>query len=316
MGFFGKAKKRSGWLSFHLTESGIYMAHVSRPPDDKPIVERATFYASNKSSWPATLEKVAKEEHADRYQCTTLLASGEYQLLSVDAPNVPPDELKTAIRWRLKDMLDFHIDDATIDVLDVPLEKNASTRNHSMFAIAARNQLIGERQALFQDAKIPISVIDLPEMAQRNISALMAEEGRGLALLSFDANGGLLTVTFAGELYLARRIDIALQQLVESVGEQRTAYYDRIALELQRSLDHFDRQYHFITVPKLVLSPLGEAEAGLRDYLAANLYIPIEVLNLDSVLNTSQAAVLQDSASQQAYFLAVGAALRHEESVL
>lgn len=262
------------------------------------------------------LEKLAKELQASRHQCSTLLGTGEYQLLSVDAPNVPPDELKTAIRWRLKDMLDFHVDDATIDVLDIPMDKNAAGRSHSMFVVAARNQLIEQRQSLFADAKIPLSVIDIPEMAQRNFSALLEPEGRGVGLLSFDAEGGLLTVTFSGELYLSRRIDVSLTQLEQPDAEQRNACYDRITLELQRSLDHFDRQYHFITVSKLVVAPLGSAANGLQDYLTSNLYVPVESLNLDAILDISKVPELAHIESQQRYFMTLGAALRQEETAL
>lgn len=316
MGLFRRAKNTAGLVAIDFQEDGLCAALVERSSSSLPSVKEVAFYAADKTSVPNALEKIAKELHTDRYQCTTVLGSGEYQLLSVDAPNVPPDELKTAIRWRLKDMLDFHIDDATIDVLDVPVDKNAAGRVHSMYAVAARNQLIQQRQALFGDAKIPLSVIDIPEMAQRNIAALLEPEGRGLAVLSFDSRGGLLTVSFSGELYLSRRIDIPLEQLQQSNLEQRNVCYDRITLELQRSLDHFDRQYHFITLSKLVIAPLGEAGQGLREYLATNLYLPVEAVDLEAVLDLSKVPVLKSSAEQQRYFMALGAALRHEEKAL
>jgi MSHA biogenesis protein MshI len=159
-------------------------------------------------------------------------------------------------------------------------------------------------------------VIDVPEMAQRNISALLEPEGRGLALLSFDAHGGLLTVTFAGELYLSRRIEVPLAQLQQADIEQKNVSYEKITLELQRSLDHFDRQYHFITLSKLVLAPLGDASADLQQYLATNLYLPIETLNLATVLDLSKMPQLNLAESQQRFFLTLGAALRVEEKVL
>ncbi len=316
MGLFTKTKNIAGWLVVSFREDGFCVAHVKRSLSAKPEVTLALAYPGTAPPPAVALEKLAKEWRADRCQCTTLLANGEYQLLSVDAPNVPPAELKTAIRWRLKDMLDFHIDDATIDVLDIPLEKNAAVRNHSMYAVAARNQLIEQRQALFGQAKIPLSVIDIPEMAQRNISALLEPKDRGVALLSFDVTGGLLTVTFGGELYLSRRIDVTLEQLLQSDSEKRNAFYDRITLELQRSLDHFDRQYHFITLAKLVLAPLSEDAAGLREYLAANLYIPIESLNLESLFDVTNTPELHSLERQQHFFLTLGASLRHEEKVL
>ena len=316
MGLFTKTKNIAGWLVVSFREDGFCVAHVSRSPSAKPEVTLALSYPGTVPPPASALEKLAKEWRADRCQCTTLLAHGEYQMLSVDAPNVPPDELKTAIRWRLKDMLDFHIDDATVDVLDIPLEKNAAVRNHSMYAVAARNQLIEQRQELFGQAKIPLSVIDIPEMAQRNISALLEPKDRGVALLSFDVTGGMLTVTFGGELYLSRRIDVTLEQLLQSDSEKKNACYDRITLELQRSLDHFDRQYHFITLSKLVLAPLAEDAAGLREYLAANLYIPIESLNLESLLDISNVPELHSLERQQHFFLALGAGLRLEEKAL
>ncbi|HEY8023529.1 MAG TPA: agglutinin biogenesis protein MshI, partial [Burkholderiaceae bacterium] len=258
----------------------------------------------------------SKEMHADRYACTTLLAPSEYQLLSVEAPTVPAEELKTAIRWRLKDMLDFHVDDATIDVFDVPVDKDAPVRTRSMYAVAARNQVIQQIQAVFEDAKVNLQAIDIPDLAQRNISALLEPPGRGLAMLSFDADGGLLTVTYNTELYLSRRIDVTLTELTTSAGEIKSACYDKITLELQRSLDHFDRQYHFITLSKLLLAPMGDERAGLQGYLAENLYTAVDSFDLNSVFDLSKVPDLNETAMQQYYFFTLGAALRVEEKVL
>ena len=313
MDLFTRTKKVTGWMAIGFQEDGIYAAFVKRVPAAAPEVGWVASYPARGAEVSEPLEELCKERHAGRYHCTTLLSSGEYQILSVDAPNVPANELKAAIRWHLKGMLDFPVDEATIDVLDVPADKNAPVRSHSMYALAARNQLIERRQALFGQAKIPLSVIDVPEMAQRNISALLEPEGRGLALLSFDAEGGLLTVTYSGELYLSRRIDVKLPQLLQFDDDQKKACYDRITLELQRSLDHFDRQYHFIAIAKLVLAPLGAAASGLQEYLAKNLYIPTEALNLETVLDISVVPELIPLEAQQRYFLTLGAALRHEE---
>lgn len=316
MSFFAKTKKKSGYLAVVFQDDGISAAHIVRNASQAPEVELLAFYPLGQAAADGILAKLGKELNAVRYQCGTILASNEYQLLSVDAPNVPLDELKTAIRWRVKDMLDFHVDDATIDVLDVPVDKQAGARNHSMYVVAARNSLIEKRQAMFAEAKLPLSVIDIPEMAQRNISALLEPEGRGIAMLSFDEKGGLLTVTFSGELYLARRIDVPLAQVQQTSAEDQRACFERITLELQRSLDHFDRQYHFITIAKLLLAPLGGSDVALKEYLAGNLYVAVDTLNLDDVLNLSKVPDLKSPAAQQRHFMALGAALRHEEKAL
>ncbi|MBZ2207523.1 agglutinin biogenesis protein MshI [Massilia soli] len=313
MRFFNKAKKTESWLSFAMLADGIAAASIARVAGSKPSVDTCVFYGGNPGA--DLLEKAGRELRAATYHCTTVLSGGEYQMLAVEAPNVPADELKTAVRWRLKDMLDFHVDDATIDVLDIPADKNATVRtNHGMFAVAARNSVIEKRQAVFAEAKVGLSVIDIPEMAQRNISTLLEPEGRGLAMLSFGADGGLLTVTFTGELYLSRRIDVTLEQLLDTDHDRKHASFDKITLELQRSLDHFDRQFHFISVSKLLLAPSGIT--GLEEYLSSNLYTPVQTMDLGDALDISGIPALQDKTVQQRFFFTIGAALRHEEILL
>jgi len=313
MRFFRKAKKREGWLAIALQGDGLAAVSMQTAPDIKPQVRQAVFYPGKNAA--ELLEKAGRELHAHAYRSITLLSGGEYQILSVDAPNVAPDELKTAVRWRLKDMLDFHVDDATIDVLDLPVDPNAAARaQHSMFAVAARNSVIEARQKLFTAAKVELAVIDIPEMAQRNISALVEPPGRGVAMLSFGDEGGLLTVSYKGELYLARRIDLALGQLLDEDAERRNAAFDRVTLELQRSLDNFERQYSFISVAKLVLAP--SPVVGLDDYLTSNLYTPVDTLDLATLFDFERTPELADKLLQQRFLVPLGAALRHEETVL
>jgi MSHA biogenesis protein MshI len=311
MRFFKKAKRNDCWLTIAFVGDGIAVASVRRVAGAKPRVRFGSFFPGGVDAF----EKIGREQQSRNYQCSTVLGGSEYQIFAVDAPNVPAEELKTAMRWRLKDMLDFHIDDATIDVLDIPVDKTAAVRtSHGMFAVAARNSVIEQRQGLFATAKIALSVIDIPEMAQRNISAMLEPEGRGLAMLSFDEHGGLLTVTFGGELYLSRRIGVTLAQLLDADHDKKHASFEKITLELQRSLDHFDRQFHSITLARLVLAPSGVT--GLEEYLSSNLYTPVVTMDLAEVLDLSAVPELAGAAQQQRFFLTLGAALRHEEAVL
>lgn len=303
-------------MAINLCHDGIYSASLAQQGSSKPSLEFVSFYPRANKTWQEMLDRLAKESPAKNYQCSLLLSPEDYQLFAVESLNVPREELKSAMRWRLKEMLDYHVDDATIDVLDVPGDKNTGGRSHSMYAVAARNKLIADRQAAFSNAKLPLRVIDIPDMAQRNISSLLEPEGRGIAMLSFDENGGLLTVTFNGELYLSRRFDIKLSQFQQADADKKILVFERITLELQRSLDNFDRQHNFITTAKLILAPMGEVATELQSYLASNMYMPVEVLDLESVFNLSKIPELSDSRRQQAYFMTIGAALRQEEIAL
>lgn len=307
-----KAKSHEGgWFAVGIDTHGIHLAQVSLV-GAMPRVVRCEYHEGEVSA--AALEKVCRGGNGSKLDFTTLLAPGEYQMLMVDAPNVPASEMKTAIRWKIKDGLSYHIDDATVDVLQIPASKYGSDRAQSMYAIAASNVTIHKRIAMFEQAKIELSVIDIPEIAQRNIAALFEQDDRALALLAFDDTGGLMTFTIKGELLLARRIEITAGQLQDANEQLRKQSRDRVELELQRSLDYFDRQYNHLPISRvLVCAP---DDAALVKFLAAALEVKVERMELSQVMDISKVPALADSEFVAHVLPALGAALRQESRAL
>jgi MSHA biogenesis protein MshI len=151
-------------------------------------------------------------------------------------------------------------------------------------------------------------------MAQRNIAALYEHDGRALALLAFDESGGLLTFTSEGELFLARRIEISVGQLQDANETLRQQYLDRLSLELQRSIDHFDRQFNHLPVRRLLVSV--PENVGLLEKLGSSLDLPVERLELSEVMDISEVPALSGNEAQVYALHALGAALRQEGRTL
>ncbi|MBI5889667.1 MAG: agglutinin biogenesis protein MshI [Nitrosomonadales bacterium] len=309
---FKQSRRASGWVAVVTGQRGVHIAQA-KYVGLRPQVTKCNFYPLAEISASA-LEKARKDAQPDEARFTTLLSANEYQMMMVDAPNVPVDELKTAIRWKIKDALSYHIDDATIDVLQIPINKYGGDRPQSLYAVAASNETIRKRIGLFEKAKVDLSVIDIPEMAQRNIAALFEIEGRGLAMLALGDEGCLLTITCDGELFLARRIDISLGQLQDADENLRQQYLDRVELELQRSLDYFDRQFHHIPVSRLLLA--APETLGLDKMLANSLGLPVEMLDLAQGMDIVAVPEMSDSEFVCHALPALGAALRQEKKAL
>jgi MSHA biogenesis protein MshI len=301
-----------GWLAVELEGNTVSLAHVVAN-GGRPVVE---FTAEREwdPAEPKSLERVAREFGLKRYRCTTLLKPQEYHILLVEAPAVRPDELKAAVRWRVKDMLDFHVDDATIDVLDVPTPAGAGPRARQMYTVAARNDTIRATIDRFQAGGIPLSVIDIPDTAQRNVAARLETDQRGVLALTFEPQGGLLTVSHAGELYLSRRLESSSTQLATE-GELGVRMYERVLVEIQRSLDHCERTYPFMSVGRVVIGPFAGDEP-LRQHLAANLYVPVEPLELARVARLPAEAPEWGPEQYGKWVRLVGAGLRVEKKAL
>lgn len=308
MALFAAKNGATDWLAVSLFPDRVEVAQVERRTGGRPAVRVCDSYA-RRGSLPETLRRLRKSLHASRFHCSALLQPGEYQMQLVEAPPVPLEELRSAVRWKLKDLLDYPVDAATVDVADVPSDKTGASRSHYVYAVSARNERVAACLKLFHDAGFPLHAIDVPEMAQRNIARLLEEPGRGLAMLAFDDRGGLLTFTSGGELYMARQTDISLTQLAGLTADARDGVLDRLVLELQRSLDHFDRQFSYLTLARLLLAPLP-IDLGVQEYLAENLYIPVQTFDLNEVVDFPGAPELRDPERQAFALRLIGGALR------
>lgn len=303
---FRRKRATEGWLSVWLGDGVARFAHVESggKPRVRFLEERA---------WTAgeagAIERTIKPIGAQAYRCTTLLSQREYQMIQVEAPNVRREELKAAIRWRIKDMIDYHLDDATLDVLAVP-HAAASPRPPSMYVVVTRNDTVRGLIARFEEARIPLRVIDVPDTAQRNIAALYEPSERAVLAVSFDADGGLITISAGGELYLSRRLEITYAQANAS-----EAVYDRVLIEVQRSLDHFERNFAATAVGKVLIAPMAQA-AALVAHLASNVYLPVEAMDLTQVIDLPEDYAAAQPDVRAGWFRLIGAGLRVEETVL
>ena len=307
--WLSRTRREPGWLAVSLSQTAIGYAHARRTGEGAWCVS----LCGSRAVGPQGLEQVGRALNFGRFQCTTMLDPGEYQMLLVEAPNVPLTEMKAAVRWKVKDMIDFHLDDATIDVLDIPEDPSGANRAHSIYAIAVKNEVVQACIKRFEDAHLPLAVIDIVETAQRNLGSLYETEERGVAMLYFAEEYGLLTITRGGELYLSRRLEIGARQIFGADGEQRDELFNRIVLELQRTLDHFDRQFRYVSIAKLMLGP-ERAESGIEAFLRSNLDLPVEVVRLPEVLRFEAGTEL-DREGEWRMFHLLGATLRTESKV-
>jgi MSHA biogenesis protein MshI len=305
-------KQAAELAAVNLYGTRAEVGQVRRNGAGRPVVNVCAHFP-NAGDEVETLQRLRRELHLDRFSCATLLPARQYQMQLIDAPNVPEAEMKSAVRWRLKDFLEYPVETATVDVLAIPADQIAVGRGRSVYVVSARNQDIESRMRMFAQAKMALRVIEVAEMAQRNLATLFESDQRAVAMLSFSEEGGLLTFSARGELYLSRRIEISLDQLVGVPAEVRDQLFERIALELQRSLDHFDRQFSNIPLARLLLAPLPEG-LGLSAYLAENLSAPVESVNLGDVLDFHEVPELREPAEQMMRWQTLGTALRVESA--
>jgi len=145
------------------------------------------------------------------FETRIMLRPEQYQLLQIDAPAVPPEELRAAARYQIREMINTHVDDVTLDVMRVGDGQQIGPGH--LFVVAATNAMVRSVLDLGDAMHWTVSVIDIQETAQRNLqSALAARDGRAeranAALVLVDGQQAVLTISANEELFYSRSFEL------------------------------------------------------------------------------------------------------------
>ena len=301
-----RAKSRPGWVGMAPQGGRVQVAHVVCAQGQRPALRWAC-----SAAWDdpvRALRALRRSQPLGQHRTVALLQHAQYQLLTLDAPDVPRADWCDAVRWRLKEMVDFAVEDAGIAVLELPADAQ-QRRRPALIAVAAPRSVLAPLADAGSDAGLPWHAIDVPETALRNIAVLGAEAGRGEALLHVGAAHATLVVVAQGELLLARHIDIDLAQLTDTDAAARQQSFERASLELQRTLDNVERQFGHANLARLQVAP-GAALLDFIEHVRDLVYVPVLPFDLAAVLDLSAVAHALDPAELAACLPAIGAALR------
>ncbi len=297
-----------------ISEHGVSAAVVVRPPGQTPRLSWAQHYAS--AALPSTLQEIARQQAVRTSRCAGMVATGDYNLVLLDAPDVPPAEMREAVRWKVNEFIDFHVDDAVIDIFDVP--RGSDSHAPRVYAVAARRSAVGPLAQSLVSAGIKLEYIDIPEFALRNLAALLPEDQGGVATVALDANRGLIAVTRQGNLYLSRRLDYGTQRLLpaqarHAITAENEGAMDTLVIEIQRSLDYYERHFAQPAIQAVILTPCGFPLDAAAGYLQSQLGIPVRPLALSEIITIEPSFTAEHHAQ---CYAAIGIALRQEERAL
>jgi MSHA biogenesis protein MshI len=292
----------SGQTGLLLGTTGAAAAQLMRARGTgKPRLVHCAYEAGERAH---SLASVMKQLPSRKLPAVSILPSASYNLLLVEAPDVPGDELRAAVRWRIKDLIDFHVDDAVIDVFQMPALGRGGP-NQMMYAIAAKAEFVRGQVDVLESAGLKLEVIDIPELALRNVAAALEHNSDGVALLHLADRYGILLLVRQGVMYLTRRIETGVRTLRDANG-LRADLIAGLALEARRSLDYFESHYEQTPISTLYTTGLQPDDL---DQLSQELGISVSHLEYELIV---EMGVAVDEDTQRRCLAAVGAALRHD----
>ncbi|MEX1033879.1 MAG: MSHA biogenesis protein MshI [Cellvibrionaceae bacterium] len=291
-----------GLVGIEASPEGIAIAQVANGKEGSRLVRCEYISREAVDSLDHVLPERVQALRLGRLPCNWVLTNSNYTLLLVEAPKVPPEEMREAMRWRIKDLISFPVEQATLDIFALP---DDGTRGKQMlYVVVAERQCIQNTLDTARSAKITLKSIDIAELALRNIAELVSPDQRGLAIVRLRQGAGNVALIRQGKLYLSRQFDLKYNAgLLDDLPEEA------LVLELQRSLDYYERQMGQGPPAHILFCGDNVSADKIGEGIRASLPGEVSCLNLRRVLPGAEQC---DEHLLQLCLGAIGGALRRE----
>lgn len=196
--------------------------------------------------------------------CNSLIAKHDVQLFQLEKPAVEEHELLQAVSWKIKDLINYDVDTAVVDVFELPPSPKSPTSHVN--AVVANESVVASYVDIIKQSGLELKVIDVHDLVSKNYTSLHDFSDQTISILQFSANNGMLSVYRDNDLYVARDFKIGLLDL-EAVNDEKESLYESLLLELQRSMDYFESSYAMGLVQKMIIFPQTASTERMASYV-------------------------------------------------
>ena len=271
------AKASALHLGLEVTPDGLALALGSKNNQPQCVDFLPT---ADKTSAKSALAAWVKNANCAHAQCQLVLHVEDYQLLLIEPPAVPTEEMCEALRWRVQDLLSVDSDQLIIDYFPLPVDGSKSHKP-MVYVVVAKEARMRELAELVQHASLQLKAIDIGELAVRNVMHAIrhqqdtAQPERAMMLVRVKPRTAIVTLFREQQLYLARSVSLPY---TASAGEALPS--EALILEIQRSIDYFERQ--MAQAPPMAIYLCGEhlTKESLDDKFTTSFSIPVAILDL------------------------------------
>lgn len=309
MQLFWQRLRRKHKVGIELSRSGVAVVVLGQEGGLNQVKARTLIATGEQGLKPVQqdLAALVEKHQLKAAECNLVLAKEDYQLLLVEAPEVPDAEIKEAVRWRIKDLVTTPLEQAAIDVFVLP-QDGARAGKKMVYVVVAEKSRIAELVAFVAESQLELKTIDIVELSLRNVTMAIEDEtaaARGVALVRLEEGVGSVSIYRQGNLYLSRQFQINYKG-----GLLDDLPVESLALEVQRSLDYYERQMGQAQPASLYVCGENISEDKIDDELKRALPVAVKWLNVGELIPSAEDEV--DDGMAQICVGALGACLRKE----
>lgn len=292
--------------TIRLTPNELSILHINKSQDMIELLHAESFQYDNYDTLSKLLSSIIQKHDLSNIPTYWLLSPADYQLFLIESMPVPKEELKEALTWRIRSLINFPVQDTLIDYFLLPPKK--SSVNSTVAAVVAKASSLNTMIDIFQINGIHLTTIDIPELACRNLTARDEEDEKTTAFIYFyDDTMAILNITCKKTLYFTRRIPLYPD------NQPGAIQYEQLSLDIMRYFDYFQTQWRHPTPTQIFVA--GEKRIDvvhIAKTMSEQLLLKVEPYSLQSQFSFTDE--IKMNLVQKDFLLELGCALREEKS--
>ncbi|MFH1347989.1 MAG: type IV pilus assembly protein PilM [Candidatus Margulisiibacteriota bacterium] len=290
-----------------LTLTKFASARVSARPEEKMS-----------QAISRTISEVFAENQIETKDVYAGISGPRVQSRRISLPFMPEKELNEAVKWETKNFVPFPVESAAIDYYQLKeIEKKATKQD--LFVVAAEGEALKKYIGLFKNAGIKHEGVTPVSFALWELTKLHPEfsTDKLVALVNIGIESTSLNLYKNQTLLFTREIEIAGQSITDALvsslkikndeaakikikyglpaeGEtgfteegvnldelrvSMLAVFGKLYNELISSFQYYQEQFFEEKISRLFIAGESALLKNLKDYLAANLGVPVDILD-------------------------------------
>lgn len=272
-------RKSKGICAIEIDADGFAFAYAEPTSKEAFEIKTCDFYPfTEKNELKDRLSGVVNKYGLQKVSCNLVLSPDEYRLFLINAPNVPADEYKTAARWQVKDIINYPLDDAGIDIFSPGMAEHTK----KIFVVATQISLLQGTVNILKSCQLAPLATDIREFAIRNLlSKLIPNSEDAVGVLDLSAENCLFVSLYKNYVQFVRQIPLGIASLISNPTE--------IISEVRRSLTFCAAELKQAVPKSFWVLPSSNIDDTIIQIISKNLEAEVHSLDLNTFIKSKAA---------------------------
>lgn len=267
---WGKKTKSNTCLSLFVCKQRVDLAVFSEDKCMLSVLETEKY--NDLGELPQVFEQLLEKQDVLIGKVNIVLSNQLYSLLQIDKPQLPDDEMVSALPFMAKEYVSEPVHSLVFDYFNVP---NQNKINLVYCAKSVIEMIVG----MMTKAKLELVNIGIEELATVNLFQVSQDaevkSSTQMLISQQDFQEVTLTIIYDNQLYFSRKLR-GYARLRELTADQfESGLLDNFSLEIQRSADFVVSQLKIPEVKRINLVLPCEQLDALIERVQVNFTIPV-----------------------------------------